>query len=535
MNSKIAIYTRPLLGLIALSLFFGGCAVGPDYVTPPVPEPKAWIVQDDPKITSEPADLSNWWTVFNDPILNAFVNKAYRQNLSLRIAGIRILEARAQLGIAVGNRYPQLQQVSGELTYTSASENAANTFQGNLSYGDLNIGFDAAWELDFWGKFRRAVESSVGNLEVSIANYDDILVALTAEVARTYVAIRTLEMRLAIARENVRIQKRSLKMAEARFRGGEVTELDVTQARALLKTTQSLIPRLNISLRQAKNGLAILLGILPGDLDPILMESKPIPSLPSHVAAGVPAELLRRRPDISLAERQLAAQSAKIGVAKADLYPHFSLFGSIGLRASNGDFTRAGGIDGSSFGDLFNSDSIEIFAGPAIKWSIFNYGRIKNRARVEDARFQQLIVNYRNAVLRAAQEVEDAMVAFLRRQEEVAFLSDSVRASKRSVDLSLIQYREGLTTYQRVLDTQRFLAQQQDLLTETSGSVVVSLVAMYKALGGGWEIRAGKDFVPPETKEAMRKRTDWGDLLSPEASKTPPSEEAGDQWMGPDW
>jgi outer membrane protein TolC len=313
-----------------------------------------------------------------------------------------------------------------------------------------------------------------------------------------------------------------------------VTELDVQQAKSLLGSTQALIPRLQASLRQAKNGLSILLGKLPGEVDQILGESKAIPTVPPEVGVGVPAELLRRRPDIRLAERQLATQSPRIGVAKADLYPHFVLFGSIGIRSSDAALTAAGGLSGSTFSDLWDSDSIEFFGGPAFKWDILNYGRIKNRVRVQDARFQQLVANYQNTVLRAAQEVEDAMAAFLRTQEEAGFLSNSVAAAARSVELSLIQYREGLVDYQRVLDTQRFLAQDQDLLTATTGSVALNLVAIYKALGGGWQIRAGKDFVPDETKAEMRERTGWGKLLEQEKLE-PPSEEDRKKLRWPDW
>jgi NodT family efflux transporter outer membrane factor (OMF) lipoprotein len=509
--------------------------VGPDYTKPTAPEAEEWIQKDDPKIRSEPTDLSTWWKVFDDPILDALIETAYQQNLPLQIAGIRILEARAQLGIAVGSQYPQSQLARGSYTYTALSEHAANTTSSlDFHYGEIDLGFDAAWELDFWGKFRRSVESSLGVLEASVASYDDILVTLTAEVARTYVLIRTFEERLEIARENVRIQERSLRIAEARFEGGEVTELDVQQARALLGDTQALIPRLQSSLRQAKNGLGILLGTLPGQADGILTERKSIPTMPAEVAVGIPTELLRRRPDIRFAERQLAAQSAQIGVAKADLYPHFVLFGSIGIRASDAALTAAGGLSGSTFSDLWDSDSIEFFGGPAFKWDILNYGRIRNRVRVQDARFQQLVVNYQNTVLRAAQEVEDSMVAFLRGQEEAGFLSNSVAAAARSVELSMIQYREGLVDYQRVLDTQRFLAQEQDFLTATTGSVAVNLVAMYKALGGGWQIRAGKDFVPDETKAEMRDRTGWGKFLEPEKLE-PPSEEDREKWRWPDW
>ncbi|MHC4477801.1 MAG: efflux transporter outer membrane subunit [Planctomycetota bacterium] len=521
-----------LIFIITSIFIIGGCAAGPDYIQPQVPEPKKWMEQEDPKVKTKPADVSQWWTVFNDPVLNDLIEMAVQQNLTLQIAGIRILEARAQLGIATGNLYPQSQQVRGGYTSSSLSENTANTSPSlDLNYGEIDLGFDVAWELDFWGKFRRAVESGMGDLEASIANYDDILVTLTADVARTYVLIRTLEARLSIARENVKIQRRSLQIAEVRFKGGDVTELDMQQARALLRDTQALIPRLETGLRQAKNGLAILLGRLPGNLEDKLSEPRPIPTAPIEVTVGIPAELLRRRPDIRLAERQLASQSALIGVAKADLYPHFSLFGSIGLRSSSAKITATGGSD---FSDLGDSDSIEFFGGPAINWDIFSYGRIKNKVRVQDARFQQLVVNYQNSVLRAAQETEDAMFAYLQSQEEVRLLSDSVKAAKRSVSLSILQYEEGLVDYQRVLDTQRFQSQEEDLLTSTAGDVIFNLIALYKALGGGWQIRKDKDFVPQEIKEEMRKRTDWGKLLSPVKLKVP-ADESRTQWRAPDW
>jgi NodT family efflux transporter outer membrane factor (OMF) lipoprotein len=493
-----------------------GCAVGPDYVKPAATEPEQWLEQNDDRVTTETEDFGQWWTVFNDPVLNSLIQRAYQQNLSLRIAGIRIMEARAELGIAFGNQFPQVQQVRGGYTYTSGSENMANSALAELSYSEVDVGFDAAWELDLWGKFRRSVESGVANLDASIASYDDILVTLTAEVARTYVRIRTFEYRLAIAEANVKIQERSLQIARVRFDAGDVTELDVAQATTLLRTTQATIPRLKAGLRQAKNALCILLGTTPNDLKEALGEKIFIPTVPSEVAMGVPAELLRRRPDVRLAESRVAAQSPLVGVAKADLFPHFKLFGSIGLSSSDGDVTKAGGLEGSDLDDVFDSDSIEFFGGPAFSWDILNYGRIKNRVRVQDARLQQLVVNYRDTVLRAAQEAEDALAGFLRSQEEEDFLSDSVSAAKRSVQISMLQYKEGMMDYQRVLDTQRAQAEQEDGLAETKGAVALSLIAIYKALGGGWEIREGQDFVPEETKEEMQNRTNWGDLLDNE-------------------
>lgn len=511
------------IGLIGLVLLLGGCSmVGPDYVKPTAPEPEKWLESEDPKIETKEADFSQWWTVFKDPVLDGLIQAAYRQNLPLQIAGLRIYESRAQLGIAFGFQYPQTQQGLGSGSLNQVSKNAPNAAGADRYYSAYDIGLDAAWELDVWGKFRRAVQTSVASLEASIADYDDILVSLTAEVARTYIVLRTSEERLGVALQNVKIQKRSLEIAEVRFNAGAVTELDVTQARALLGSTEAAIPGFKTDIRRAKNALGILLGKLPGEIDAMLGGPGLIPEIPAEAAVGIPTELLRRRPDIQFAERQLAAQSAQIGFAKADLFPHFSLFGTLGFQT--GDYTDYRS-NNSKIGDLFHKDSIAYSAGAGFSWDIFNYGRISNNVRVEDARFQELAVNYEDTVIRAAQEVEDAMVGFLQSQDAVVFLADAVKASKRSVDLSMIQYREGLTDYQRVLDTQRFLAEQQDKLVFTTGSVGQNLIAMYKALGGGWEIREGQDFIPASLKEEMEKRTNWGNILSPEKVEYPPSQE----------
>jgi len=532
MNEHITRGFFRLVVFFAAIALLGGCAmVGPDYVKPTPQEPTDWLAKEDPKVKTEDIDYAKWWTVFNDPVMNTLVEAAYNQNLSLQIAGLRVLQARAQLAIAIGDQYPQQQSGTFEYAYTQNSKNAPGSVAADLNYNSLDIGFDAAWELDIWGKFRRNVQTSVGNLEVSVAGYDDFLVTLTAEVARIYVLIRTTEERLAIARENVKIQRRSLEIAEARFKGGAVTELDVTQARSLLTSTQSTIPRFEQDSRQLKNALATLLGKLPGEIDAMMEGPGVIPKVPEDVAVGIPAELLRRRPDIRLAERELASQSAQIGVAKADLYPHLQLFGTLGFYTTDADNTRAGG----GIGGVFDGDSFSFFGGTGIRWDILNYGRIKNRVRVQDARFEQLLVSYENTVLEAAQEAEDGIVAFLRTQEQEKFLLESVNASKRSVDLSMLQYREGLTDYQRVLDTQRFLTDQQDIQTTVSGDVSLSLVSIYKALGGGWQYRIGKDFVAGKYKDQMRQRTNWGKLLEPEKLETPPSENATEEWMWPDW
>ena len=522
--------------LTAATLLTTGCTmVGPDFVKPEAPVQKEWLEARDPGITTEASDYKEWWSVFNDPVLNGLVEQAYEQNLPLQIAGIRILQARAQLGAVVGNLYPQTQQGRGGAEYSKISENSPNSIGADDSFWQYNVGFDAAWEVDIWGKFRRAVESGVANLETSIANYDDVLVSLTAEVARTYILLRTFEERLEIARENVAIQQRSLEIAEIRFKAGAVTELDVAQAKSLLRNTEALIPRFEAAVRQAKNALAILMGALPGEIDHMLGGPKRIPKTPPEVVVDIPAELLRRRPDIQLAEYQIATQTPLIGVSRAELFPAFQLFGSIGLASSSSRNTISGGQNGSSFSDLFESDSLEFFGGPAVTWNLFNYGRIKNQVRTEDALLQQLIVNYQDTVLRAHQEVEDSLVGFLRTQEEAAFLLGSVKASQRSVDLSMLQYKEGLVDYQRVLDTQRFLTDQQDIWTATRGDVVLNLVAMYKALGGGWQIREGKEFVSKDIIEEMEQRTDWGNLIQPEALETPATAEERKQWRWPDW
>jgi NodT family efflux transporter outer membrane factor (OMF) lipoprotein len=354
-------------------------------------------------------------------------------------------------------------------------------------------------------------------------------------VARTFVRIRTLEERMKIARENIVIQARSLEIATVRYRGGDVTELDVAQARTLLANTQASVPRLEAQVRQAENALALLLGSYPAQVREMLKPRGGIPSAPLEVAVGIPADTLRRRPDIRQAERRLMAQSERIGVAQADLYPHFSLAGSIGLRSSDASPTAAGFPGGSSLGDLWSANSLEYFAGPAFSWDLFNYGRIRNRIRVEDARFQQLAVGYRNAVLRAAREVEDATTGYLRSQEQARFLEESEAAASRSVELAMIQYTEGLADFQRVLDTQRALVAQQDQLTANRGEVVLNLVALYKALGGGWEFRQGKPFVPEDIRREMAERTDWGGLLEPGSVEETAAETEGPRWRSPDW
>jgi NodT family efflux transporter outer membrane factor (OMF) lipoprotein len=511
-------------------LALGGCAVGPKFTKPEASSNKDWSsAKGDPQIATDAAVDAAWWKVFHDSALDRLIELSYQQNLPLQVAGLRIVEARAQLAIATGRQYPQVQVLFAQADAVGLSKNTANSplsLQGvpgvpagvsfNRNFFDYQLGFDAVWELDFWGKYRRGVEAEAANLLATVGDYYYALVSLTAEVARTYVVIRTFEALIELAQENIRNQEQGLRIAESRFRNGAVSELDVTQATTLYESTRATVPQLQIGLEQARNALSTLLGQPTGTVEALLAGPKEIPRAPAKVVVGVPGEMLRRRPDIRSAELTAAAQCARIGVAKAELYPSFSIFGTFGVQAS----------DKGASANPFSADSLFYSVGPHISWPFFNYGRIENGVRVQDARFEQLLVNYRNAVLKAAQEVEDAMVGFLNAEKAVAFEQGAVKAAHRSVEIALVQYREGAVDYQRVLDAQRSLLQEQNSLAQTSSSVATNLVALYKALGGGWELRQGQQFVPEQMQNEMKERTNWGDMLSqprdPETTKPSP-------------
>ena len=521
------------LSIAGVLLFINACAmVGPDFKTPKADLAPEWVESKDARVRKGLTDYKKWWTVFHDPILENIIETAYRQNLPLRIAGVRVLEARALLGVVVGEFYPQSQTGSGGLTYNRISGNSIELWSpGNdnpgLGYTRGNFGVGASWELDFWGKFRRAIQSADANLLASVAAYDDVLVSLTADVARTYVVIRVFEDRLHIARENLKLQKEGLRIAKARFDAGDTSERDVQQAITLLASTQAQIPYLQTGLQKAQHALSILLGMPPGQLKDRLKGGSGIPRAPLEVAAGIPAELLRRRPDIRNAELQAASQCALIGVAKADLYPAFSLSGSFGFAATN--------VGSASVGDIFDWSSRTAFFGPTFRWNILNYGRITNNVRVQDARLQSLIINYQDIVLRAQQEVEDGLVEFLKAQERIGFLKRSVDAAGRSADLALKQYRGGSTDYTTVIQAQQALLAEQDRLAGTRGELPLGLVAVYRALGGGWQIREGNPFVPEDIKSVMMERTNWGDLLNEPLKFPPPPGSEESLLRVPDW
>jgi NodT family efflux transporter outer membrane factor (OMF) lipoprotein len=502
---------RNAVSSLGLMLALAGCIqVGPDFAPPTAAVSDQWMEQGDPRVDSTRAIDETWWTVFDDGVLDRLIDTAYKQNLPLLSAGVRVLQARAQLGVAIGQFYPQTQQAFGSIDYNRRSARAP--FQTGasadlLEYWQNQIGLQAAWEIDFWGKFRRGIESADAALLASVATYDDVLVSLTADVATNYVQIRTLETRLEIARDNVAVQRESLNIAQIRFTAGTTSERDVQQARTVLASTEASIPQLEAALVQTKNALSVLLGMPPSPLDDLLAGSRAIPVAPPQVAVGIPAELLRRRPDIRAAELQAAAQSAQIGVAKADLYPAFSLTGNFGFLAS--DWSEY------DLSDIFLAKSRTFSFGPSFQWNILNYGRIVNNVRVQDAAFQALLTNYQNAVLTAQREVEDGLICFLNAQQRTQLLELSADAAKRSQDLAVLQYREGITDFTTVLTAEQNLLQQQDALAVSRGEIPTNLIRTYRALGGGWEIREGQDLVPAQVREAMQRRTDWRGVLTP--------------------
>jgi NodT family efflux transporter outer membrane factor (OMF) lipoprotein len=454
-----------------------GCTVGPDYVPPTYPMPGAWSESLEGGLAAEPADLQEWWLTFEDPGLNSLIERALAGNLDLKGAVARIREARAQRGFVASDRFPTID-AAGSYSRDRASENVDRGFGNNIEVSDTDLfsfGFDASWELDIFGRVRRSVEAANANLDAAGEDYRDVLVTLLSEVALNYVEVRSFQTRLEIAEANVRVQEDTLKLTQARFNAGLTSGLDVAQAEANLDTTRSAIPTLQIGLKQAMNRLGVLLGQNPGSLSAELSKPMPIPVTPTEVAIGIPADLLRRRPDIRRAERELAAQTARIGVATADLYPRFSLLGSIGLEASD-------------FGSLFELGSRAYSVGPSFQWNIFDAGRIRSNIVIQDARQEQALIRYESAVLTALEDVENALVAYAREQVRRQSLLKAVDASQRAVKLAETLYIQGLSDFQNVLDAQRSLFNLQDQLAESEGAVTSNLISLYKALGGGWEV-----------------------------------------------
>ncbi|HEV3006627.1 MAG TPA: efflux transporter outer membrane subunit [Pirellulales bacterium] len=480
--------TRTIVAWMALAAvgLAGGCTsiqqwhrngfkVGPNYRQPSAPVAEKWIDAADERVKADGA-ADDWWTRLNDPTLDGLVQTAYLQNLDLQTAGTRILDARAQRNIASGNLFPQSQSAIAAYVRGQVGKNFVLPVPSELNL--FATGFNASWEADFWGRYRRTIAASQATLDASVDGYRDALVMLLADVATNYVQYRTYQQRLEYARRNVDIQTSTLDLAQTRFDVGTTTELDVQQAKSNLAQTRSTIPPLEIGLRQAGNSLCILLGIPASDLSAML-EVKPIPTAPVELAIGIPADLLRRRPDVRRAERDVAAQSEQIGIATADFYPRLSINGVIGYTGNN-------------LKDLFSSKGFTGVVFPTFQWNILNYGRILNNVRAQDANFRGKVLTYQQTVLRAGREVENGLVAFLQTQVQARRLEESAAAAQRSVELVTDQYQGGVTDFNRVYNTQATLVNAQDQLAVARGNIALNLIAVYKALGGGWQ-----SFGPP--------------------------------------
>ncbi len=471
MQAALPIHVRALR--LALPLLAASCgAVGPDHEAPDAELPPAWHEGPGSGLAPGTAELAAWWQRLEDPVLDGLVERAVSQGLDLRAALARVSEARALRGVAAADRWPTLDGVALFERRGQSENTPFGVFEQDTEI--YTLGLDASWEVDLWGRVRRSVEAADADLEASVEDARDVAVSVAAETALAYVDLRAFQARLAIARTNVSLQEQTLDLVRTRVESGLVGERDVAQAATNVETTRSRVPSLEFGLRAAENRLAVLVGLPPGTLAAELSEVRPIPLPAADVAVGVPADLLRRRADVRRAERVLAAETARIGVAEGDLYPRLELLGSIGLAS-----------DGSS--ELFEDESNFFGLGPSVRWNLFDAGRLRNRARAQDARAEQALVAWESTVLTALEETENAMTAFVREQARRSSLGEAAGQARRARELAQTQYREGLSDFQTVLDSERELAALEDDLAVSDAAITTSLVALYKALGGGFE------------------------------------------------
>ncbi|USD51765.1 TolC family protein [Vibrio sp. SCSIO 43153] len=523
--------TKPSLAILSVLGLSACTTLGPDYVHPEQTAlPSDWSVEKAAQDTQQSEQkLQQWWQQFNDPTLNQLVEMASQQNLDLEAAGLRIVQARSLLGISTGLQYPQVQTVSGNL---------ARAYVNDQGLNNAALSFDAGWEMDIWGKYARGIESAEAGFYASIASYHDIMVTITSEVARNYINYRTFQERILLSRRNIEIQERVVNITQVQFDSGNVTELDVQQAKNQLFNTKAAQPSLEIAMKQSRTALALLLGVLPEEVESLLQSNgfaqrmadyenqfkssgrKPalsgsdersiVPS-PPLLDNKVDANLVMRRPDLQVSEMQARAQSAKVGVAETALYPSFSLFGSIGIDSTV--------PDGSSFSF---SDSLTMVVGPTFSWNIFQYGRVKNNIRFEDARFQETLTNYNKKVLQAVNEVTNALEAYDLYLEQKSLRLQSVNSSIRAFNISMTQYENGQISFERLLNSVEKMTRAEDSYATIKGNVANQVVALYKALGGGWETQTGKPFLSETTAKQMQDRSDWDGLLDEEERVLPP-------------
>jgi NodT family efflux transporter outer membrane factor (OMF) lipoprotein len=476
---------RRLFFILSLSLTFAGCRVGPDYHPPatsldksfgPAPAP---VFAQSSVLNSSASETAAWWATLKDPILNSLIEQAVKANHDLRLAAARVREARAMRAVAGAAQYPSVDINASEsrnrFSKTAAPYSAFDVPGFPWGFDLYQAGFDASWELDVFGAVRRSVEEANAGLEASVEGQRAVLVSVLAEVARNYVELRGYQQRFEISSRDLETQRETLELATDRNRKGTATRLDVSRAAAQVSTTEAGLPLLTKLKWQAMHRLAVLVGQQPGALVETLSATQPVPLPPAEVPIGVPAELLRRRPDIRRAERELAAATARVGMATADLYPRFSLTGSFSMQSSE-------------FSDLPKWISRSFEFGPTLLWPIFEGGRLRAVVEVRSAEQEQALVSYEQTVLRSLEEVHDAIAAFVTEQDRRKSLQEAVRANQESTDLARELYRKGLTDFTTVLDSEEQLHQTQEALLENEATVTTSLIALYKALGGGWEM-----------------------------------------------
>jgi outer membrane protein, multidrug efflux system len=483
-RGQMNLLTKRTSLLLAGLLLAAGCTVGPNYKTPqtPMPEsfgplPAAPTSQPSTALAGEPP-VALWWTMLNDPALNGLIEQAAQANHDVRIAAARVREARAHRKIVASGEYPSANMSSG-YGYNRLSKNAAPfdsfSFPGfPWEFNNYQVGFDASWELDIFGGIRRSVQAANADLEATVEGQRGVVLSVLAEVALNYVELRGDQERYRIAQENLQTQRQSLQLTVDRRRVGTATQLDVSRASAQVSTTEATLPQIARQEWAAMYRLSVLVGKQPGELVETLRDAKPIPMPPAQVPVGLPAELLRRRPDIRRAERELAAATARIGVAKADLYPQFALNGSFAMQSSDTH-------------NLFNWDSRTWNVGPSFRWLIFDAGRVRSAVKVRTAQQEEALITYEQTVLRAMEEVQDDIVAFTTEQERRQSLQNAVTSSQESVELAQELYRQGLADFLSVLDAQRQLFLAQESLVQSERALTTSLISLYKALGGGWD------------------------------------------------
>jgi len=512
----VPVFLRPLARSAAcvLGLALSACTtLGPDYSEPQVSWLGAWEqsqlhgLREGAGAGGE-TDLEFWWKRFADPGLNALLSGAREANPSLRIAGLRILESRARIGIATSGRYPQIQQATSAVALVNSHRFGGALPNDSQNLAQYDVGFGLAWELDFWGRFQRGIESADAAFFASVAAQQDLQVLLTAQVTDLYFAYRTVERRLEVTRDNINLRERSYEITRHKFESGDTSELDVQQARTQLLVTQSTVPELESNLVQIRNALCAVLGRPPGALPELDTGSDSWDAVGGVELAALPAALMMRRPDVRAAAWQVAAQSAQIGIAEAEFYPAVSLLGNLAWSGNSLDATPY---------------SAAIGVGPSVRWNLFDHGRIRNNVRLQDALLQQLIEGYQLTVLEAAREIDDAAVQIVKTAERDRLIKESVAAASRALELANTRYREGLTNFQRVLDSQRALYSQQEQRIVNFGNHISAIISLYKGLGGGWSEATIETLLPAETRDSMRTRTDWGDLLD-----TPPAGSASD-------